>query len=558
MLKAEITQLVHEVRAKRNELENLEIKTAKGGTPKRLYEALSAFANRLGGGIVLFGLDEERGFEVVGVGNAQKLMEEVGHLATTDMEPVLRPRFEVDEIDGLPVVVAEIDEIPVAHKPCYFKQAGLPKGAYIRVGNTNRQMTDYEVFGYVSSRTQPTMDEEPVTAASVSDLDPSRLDAYLTALGLSRPRAIRGTSEETLCHQRVLAKVGGKLHPTLAGLLVFGKYPQEFLPQLRITFVQHYGTTEEEKGPQGERFLDNRSFEGSIVEMLQETERTLVAAMRKSSLIQDTLRRDIHEYPLEALREAIANALAHRDYSPYVRGSYVQIRLFADRLEIQSPGGLFGNVTIDNIETDQSTRNSRLMRMLEDTRLVENRGSGIKAMVEAMRQANLEPPRFDDKRSSFQVMFRNHTLMNPEAISWLNQFADRPLNDFQRMALVFLRANPQMTNGDYQRLNRVHSQEAGRDLRGLVQAGLVEPHGVGRGAFYTLKVSPEAPAQDLATSEEDTIVAFVRKTGSINNTQCRELLKVDDKRAGYLLKKTAQSGRLKPEGTRRWARYVLP
>src|SRR3954453_20256331 len=98
-------QLVEQARQFKNELENLEIKTAKGGTPKRLYEALSAFANRPGGGIILFGLDEERGFEVVGVGNTQKLMEEVGHLATTDMDPVLRPRFEVDEIDGLPVVV---------------------------------------------------------------------------------------------------------------------------------------------------------------------------------------------------------------------------------------------------------------------------------------------------------------------------------------------------------------------------------------------------------------------------------------------------------------------
>src|SRR5260370_15872199 len=99
--------------------------------------------------------------------------------------------------------------------------------------------------------------------------------------------------------------------------------------------------------------------------------------------------------------------------------------MFADRLEIQSPGGLFGKVTVENLEEEHSTRNARSMRMMEDVHVVENRGSGIPAMLEAMRQANLEPPRFEDKRSSFWVTFRNHTLMNPQAIAWLNQFADR-------------------------------------------------------------------------------------------------------------------------------------
>lgn len=103
--------------------------------------------------------------------------------------------------------------------------------------------------------------------------------------------------------------------------------------------------------------------------------------------------------------------------------------MFANRLEVQSPGGLFGNVTVDNLEDEHSTRNARLMRMMEDMQVVENRGSGISAMLHAMREANLEPPRFDDRRASFKVTFHNHTLMTPEAISWLNQFSHLPLND---------------------------------------------------------------------------------------------------------------------------------
>lgn len=140
-----------------------------------------------------------------------------------------------------------------------------------------------------------------------------------------------------------------------------------------ISEIRYFGTTEEERTPQGARFIDNRRFEGSITEMIDEAATYIMSAMRKSSMIEGMFRRDITEYPLESLRESIANAVAHRDYSPYVRGSYIQIRMFADRLEVQSPGGLFGNVTIDNLEDEHSTRNARMMRMMEDMQVDEEK-----------------------------------------------------------------------------------------------------------------------------------------------------------------------------------------
>ncbi|MGQ4806757.1 hypothetical protein NKDENANG_00092 [Candidatus Entotheonellaceae bacterium PAL068K] len=109
------------------------------------------------------------------------------------------------------------------------------------------------------------------------------------------------------------------------------------------------------------------------------------------------------------------------------------------------------------------------MWMMEEMHVVENRGSGISGMLHAMREANLNPPRFDDRRTSFWVTFRNHTLMNPEAIAWLNQFARVQLNDRQRLALVYLRQHDQITNSDYRRLNHVNAMVAGQELRGLVQ-----------------------------------------------------------------------------------------
>jgi ATP-dependent DNA helicase RecG len=560
MTRDELRQLIADVQYHQRELASVEVKAARGGTPRRLYEPLSAFANQTGGGVLLFGLNESSDFAVVGVADVHRLQEEITHLASSEMEPILRPHFLVDEVDGETVMVAEIDEVPVVQKPCFYKPAGLPRGAYLRVGNTNRQMTEYEVFGYLSSRGQPTFDEEVIPNATLEALDSVLLDEYLARLRQARPSAgfLDGSREEVLARLHVVAQDGETMRPTLAGLLMFGKYPQEFLPQLMITFVQYYGTIEEEKTPQGARFVDSRRFEGPIPEMIKQAETYVLGAMRKAVLIDGVFRREIPEYPREALREALANAIAHRDYSSYVRGSYIQIRMFADRLEIQSPGGLFGNVTVENLEEEHSTRNARFMRMMEDMHVVENRGSGIRAMLQATREANLEPPRFNDRRTSFLVTFRNHTLMNPQAIAWLNQFAHAQLNDRQRLALVYLQQHEFITNADYRRLNRVDAMVAGQELRGLVQADLIDQHGASRGTSYTLHLPREVPESKAKPADEEKILAYVREHGTINNTECRTLLSIDLHRASYLLKKLAAEEVLKREGERRWTYYRLP
>ena len=232
--------------------------------------------------------------------------------------------------------------------------------------------------------------------------------------------------------------------------------------------------------------------------------------------------------------------------------------MFANRLEVQSPGGLFGNVAIDNLEDEHSTRNARLMRMMEDMHVVENRGSGIGTMLHAMREANLEPPRFHDRRTSFTITLNNHTLMTPEAIQWLNRFAHLPLNDHQRLALVYLKQNHDIDNQDYRRLNRVDMVTAGQDLRGLIQADLVEQTGVGRWTKYGLKVSEGEPSESPIGENEKKIIAHIQQHGSITNAECREILGSNLTDTSYLLKKMTEKGLIKRVGKRRWTRYEMP
>jgi predicted HTH transcriptional regulator len=201
-----------------------------------------------------------------------------------------------------------------------------------------------------------------------------------------------------------------------------------------------------------------------------------------------------------------------------------QIRMFANRLEVQSPGGLFGNVTVDNLEYEHSTQNARLMRMMEDMQVAENRGSGISAMLHAIREANIEPPRFDDRRSSFMVTFHNHTLMTAEAVSWLNQFSHLPLNDHQRLAMVYLRQHGYIDNRDYRRLNRVDMMTAGQDLRGMVQTGLVEQTGFGRYTKYRLFISDVGEKVTEIEPEEEKIISYIKRHGAITNAEILYML----------------------------------
>lgn len=562
MKTSDLKRMVADVREQRCELDNLEVKSARRGTPRRLFEVISAFSNRDGGGVILFGLEEEGGFAPVGVGDAQKLQEDISSLCSDSLEPAVRPEFTVGSADGFKIVAVEIAGLSASRRPCFLRDAGLPNGAYIRVGNTNRQMTEYEVYGYVSNREKPTFDAEPVLDATIDDLDAGALTAFLERLREDRPKAayLRGTREAALRSLRVVREVNGVLRPTLAGLLAFGAVPEVIEPQLTITFVQFAGSDQTTKGPIGERFVDNKEFSGPLAMMVDVAESYLMSHIRTRSLIDGLFRKDIPEYPRDAVREALVNAVAHRDYSSFARGSHIQVRLFADRLEISSPGGLFGNVTLEHLEEGQSARNTLLMRFMQELHLVENRGSGINTMVDAMRVAQLEPPRFVDDRRYFTVVFRNHTLMmSDEGIEWLNAVAGGlPLNDRQKLALLFARRNARMTNGDYRRLASVETAQATKELQQLVRCDAFRMHGARGGAYYTLALPDVAPSAVVMTDQE-RIVRCARERGFVTNPMVRELLGIDDrKRVFAILSGLVQAGQLVPTGNTRARRYSLP
>jgi ATP-dependent DNA helicase RecG len=324
-------------------------------------------------------------------------------------------------------------------------------------------------------------DVRPVPGATLEDLDPALVEAYREELDRRRPGSplLRQPVEELLVGVGA-AGAGAPPRPTLAGLLFFGRDPQRFYPSFTITFLQFAGTSTARSGPEEPLYLDNREFRGTLPAMIDAARAAVFEKLSKRAVVEGFVRQDVAEYPEFAYREAVVNAVGHRDYE--LEGSFVQVRLFADRLEIQSPGGLGGHLTVDNIAYEQYTRNPRIMRLLEDYGYVERRGLGVDQMIRTMANAGLEPPTFENRGSSFWVTLRGRPPAHP-----LPDLVGLGLNDRQARAVAHLQRHGRLTNREYQALFGVSERTALYDLQGLVEAGLALPVSSGRGRYYILR-----------------------------------------------------------------------
>lgn len=196
---------------------------------------------------------------------------------------------------------------------------------------------------------------------------------------------------------------------TLAGVLTFSMFPQIYYPQLCITAVSVPGLKIGDQTDDGLRFIDNKRITGTIPDMVDEAVSFVKKNSRVSTVIDaDGQRRDRPEYPLRAVREAVLNALVHRDYSEYTQNTPVSIEMYRDRIVFRSPGTLFGRATVDMLgKSRPEARNAALINMLEILHVTENRYSGIPTMYHELQKQRLPDPEFEVSRGDFVVTFRN-------------------------------------------------------------------------------------------------------------------------------------------------------
>ena len=512
-----VTDIVGMLRRRGTDLTDVEVKAAGGGLPKSLSETISAFSNDLGGTIIL-GLAERTGFGLADGFDAAKMRDDLASMCADNMSPPVRASIEMVDFEGGQVVVADVPALDPQLKPCFVKSKGEYAGSYTRGGDGNRRLTDYEIAQLHANRGQPRDDQDLVLEATVEDLDDGLVAALLRRVRERRPSFADVSDEQALRRLKVLAAgPDGRLVPTLTGLLAVGTYPQEFFPQLNVTFVVVPATRMDLIPSDGPRFLDNRSFEGPIPVIVRDALRAITRNMTVSSRIEGAGREDRYEYPVEAVREAVVNAVMHRDYSSLARGAQVQIEMYQDRLVVRSPGGIFGPISTEDLgdEGATSSRNQYLARLLEDVELpgsqrpvCENRGSGIPSMIQALRRVGMTTPKFDSSLNRFQVAFPKHALLDAGTHQWIAGLGQTGLSDTQCMALALMRDDRPVTNQSL-RLLGLERLEATAALTDLVARDLVVKQGGRRYARYVLadhlppKSSQTIPSLDREDAAPD-------------------------------------------------------
>lgn len=550
------------------DMAHVEAKLAGGGLPKRLWETLSAFANTPGGGVIILGWDEEKR-ALNSLQDPKKIQQDLAS-ACDQMIPPLRPLIQVHTVRGARVITAEVPEVSYKEKPCYYKGSGLVSGSFIRVADGDRQLTQYEVQGFLDGRGQPAYDMEPVAEATSDSLSKDLVQSYLSGIRRKFPRMASWPDETILLATRILVKKGEDIFVSLGGLLALGIHPQAFFPGLTAHVMVYPREKEGLSGDREERLLDNIKVEGPLLTMVPEIISAIKRNIRKRTFVKGLFREEALEYPELFFREAVTNALTHRDYSPLARGTAVQIKIFPDRIEINNPGGLFGPVTEDRLGEHglQATRNSYLTKILEDCPapgekgpLCENRGTGILHMIQSLRKAGMEPPRFSDTRTHFRVTCFNSTLFDRDTTTWLENFSSFDLSEKQRYGLAFIRHRGRLTNNEYCRINDCDSREATNELTELVSRKLIRQHGTRRWTYYTCQEKKRViyPKGKSRTWRREDILEIIKKKEELNRQEIQDELKMSPVTILYWLRQLIQDGtieRTTPKQSRH-ARYRL-
>ncbi len=434
-------------------------------------ESLVALANADGGTLVL-GV-APRGAVQAGA-DVNALRDLVLEAALQTDPPLILPSPQVIETAGGAVVVVQVP-------------AGLPhvyslKGVYwTRTGANNRPLTTSELRQLLLDRSESGYESKPAAGVHLEDLDEGRVSRYLDQVGIP-PDA---DSLQALLSRGCITRLNGEglpgaePSPTVAGLLLFGRDPQRFLRSAEVICVRYAGEV------MGDEFV-RQDIGGTLADQARQAEAFVSSNMRRGMRIRGLAREETTEYPLPVVREAIVNAIAHRDYS--IRGEGIRVLMFSDRLEVYSPGRLPGHVTLANLKDERYSRNEAIVAVLSDMGYIERLGYGIDRMIAAMQEAGQPEPLFEETSAGFKVTLRSASpdivSAAPQAQQWSHSF----LNERQEAALAHIRQHGRVTNGDLADLYPdVHAETIRRDLADLVERNMLLRIGTKRATYYILK-----------------------------------------------------------------------
>ena len=425
----------------------------------KTIETAVAFANTRGGHIFI-GVSDKGAKKGVQVGK-ETLIGWTNQISQ-GTQPRIIPEVESSEIEDKTIAVIQIKEFPI-------KPVSTRGRCYRRAGNSNRLMTPQDIVEMHLHSTGTSWDKTPAPDATMSDIDHEKIKRYIRRSRDAGRRDV-GDREEALEILKKLELVKkGKL--TWAALLLFRKDTK----YLRSQGLVHCGRFKKET-----IVIDNRMIEGTIVEQIDETMDFIRKNINVKFVMTGKPQRDeVWDYPLEAIRESIINAVCHRDYT---MPSNTEVRIYDDRLTIWNPGGLPLGITMEDLLKPHGSvlRNKGIGAVLYDMGLIEQWGSGIGKMLNLCTNAGIPKPVFREFQRGFQVEF-SKDIYTEEYLHSLG------LNERQIKAIVFLKEKRKISNKVYREMTGLSDEAARKDLNELIKKNILDSKGKGRSTHYMLK-----------------------------------------------------------------------
>jgi ATP-dependent DNA helicase RecG len=443
------------------ESETLEAKRQLPSSNKLAIEVV-AFANTRGGRIVI-GYDE-KAKAVVGVVPSQKLEEKIANIIHDCCEPQVPFTISYESVRDKTLLIIDI---PVSsNKPHYLKSKGLTQGTYIRVGSTCRLVDQETLARLIREGKHISFDSETVSR-SVS-LDQEKILRFLTE------RKKRLGARVTQITPALLEDLGAQTNgtETVAGCLLFHDHPQD-IPELSHAYIK----AARFKGQQKGTFLDQSEIDGCLADQIDDAVKFILKNIRLSGTIEGSKRIERYEYPPDIIREAIVNAVIHRDYS--ISGACILLAVYDNRLEVTSPGGLAGQVTVDNIQDRQYNRNPIIAKRMFEMAYFDSWGQGIDRIMAWADKNKAKPPTFTDAYDQFTL-----ALFPENSIPTLSTEHEPPLSRLERDVLDYLTKHERVTNREVRQTFGCTKTQAQVVLRQLRDRDLLKVHGAGRSTFY--------------------------------------------------------------------------
>ena len=510
----------------------------KRGVPDDVRDTIAAMA-MTHGGLIVHGVDDQR--NIVGCPLSQNTQDRIKRIA-----------FEC----GVDVQVREVSAGERKLTICAVPEVRgrivtTPDGRLLRrVGGDAQPLRGDALARFVSERQHRAGEDEPLVTMQVSAFDLGAVNQVLTADGRAAVEADRMV--RALADLGVAVAAAPPLEPSVlrAAAVLFANDPRDFLRGAAVQLVRRSGVGLG-PGPSSAR----EECSGPLVETVDCCLRFIGRHTRRFEAVTGLRRETLPEYPQAALREAVVNALAHRDYG--LDGATVDVTVWDDRIEVRSPGPLPGHITVDNMRDEHYSRNPRIMRVLKTIGLVEEYGEGIDRMYREMESRLMEPPIFEATSSSVTVMLRNRFLVDVEDQVWLTLLGQDDLTADERRTLVAVRRNGAVTPRELRRI--LPDADARALLAGAVAKGLLARTGRRGGSRYVLseEITLRAGSAGIAAQgrRRRLLLDEVRRRGSISVAEGASLVDVSPAAARGLLTELVQAGLVRSEGRTRARRY---